>query len=63
MLTDANRHCYRAQCFATARALAQRLGAAPEGGYTVSFQSRLGRTPWIKPYTDLVLPELAQRRA
>ncbi|MFP2928990.1 ferrochelatase [Pyxidicoccus sp. 3LG] len=59
-LTDANRHCYRAQCFATARGLAERLGLAKDG-WTVSFQSRLGRTPWVKPYTDLVLPELAQR--
>lgn len=28
---------------------------------TVSFQSRLGRTPWIKPYTDIVIPQLAQK--
>jgi ferrochelatase len=52
-----NRNCYRAQSYATARALAARLGLA-EGGYGVSFQSRLGRTPWIRPYTDVVLPEL-----
>ncbi|GAC1346448.1 MAG: ferrochelatase [Myxococcales bacterium] len=57
-IVDANRDCYRAQCFATARALAARLGLAA-GGSTVCFQSRLGRTPWIKPYTDLLLPELA----
>jgi ferrochelatase len=57
-IVDANRDCYRAQCFATARALAARLGLAG-GAYTVTFQSRLGRTPWIKPYTDLVIPELA----
>ncbi|HYO57533.1 ferrochelatase, partial [Archangium sp.] len=60
VLTEANRHCYRAQCFATARGLASRLGLAPEG-WSVSFQSRLGRTPWVKPYTDVVLPELAAR--
>ena len=59
-MVDANRDCYRAQCFATARALATRL-ALPEGGFTVCFQSRLGRTPWVKPYTDLVIPELAAR--
>lgn len=59
-LTEANRHCYRAQCFATARGLAKRLGLAPEG-WSVSFQSRLGRTPWVRPYTDVVLPELAAR--
>ncbi len=60
VLTEANRHCYRAQCYATARGLATRLGLAAEG-WSVSFQSRLGRTPWVKPYTDLVLPELAAR--
>ena len=25
----------------------------------MAFQSRLGRTPWIRPYTDEVLPQLA----
>jgi protoporphyrin/coproporphyrin ferrochelatase len=59
-LTETNRHCYRAQCFATARGLAGRLGLAREG-WSVSFQSRLGRTPWVGPYTDGVLPELAAR--
>jgi ferrochelatase len=59
-IVDANRDCYRAQCYATARSLAARLGLAA-GSWSVSFQSRLGRTPWIRPYTDLVLPELAAR--
>jgi len=58
-LGEANRDCYRAQCFATARALAARLALAP-GSWSVCFQSRLGRTPWIKPYTDLRLDELAR---
>ncbi|MBL9019975.1 MAG: ferrochelatase, partial [Myxococcales bacterium] len=57
-LTSPN--CYRAQSYATARALAGRLGLAPET-YTVCFQSRLGRTPWIQPYTDVVLDEMAAR--
>jgi ferrochelatase len=52
-----NRHCYRAQSFATARGLAERLGLDAARS-SVSFQSRLGRTPWIRPYTDVVLPEL-----
>jgi ferrochelatase len=56
----ANRDCYRAQCYATTRALVARLGLR-EGGYSTSFQSRLGRTPWIQPYTDQVLLELAGR--
>jgi ferrochelatase len=55
---EANRNCYRAQCFATARALAARLGLA-EGGWSVSFQSRLGRARWIHPYTDAVIARLA----
>jgi ferrochelatase len=52
--------CYRAQCFATARALARAL-ELPEGDWSASFQSRLGRTPWIAPYTDEVMPQLAAR--
>jgi ferrochelatase len=55
-----SRDCYRAQCFATARSLAARLGLT-DGTWTVSFQSRLTRVPWIKPYTDEVLPELAKK--
>lgn len=57
---EANKNCYRAQCFFTAKALADRLGIKKED-VTVCFQSRLGRTPWIKPYTDEVLPHLASR--
>jgi ferrochelatase len=58
-LVEANRNCYRAQCFVTARALAGRM-ALPDGEWSVSFQSRLGRTPWIRPYTDERLVELAK---
>lgn len=46
--------CYRAQSFATARALASELGLKPEE-WSVSFQSRLGRAKWIGPYTEDVL--------
>jgi protoporphyrin/coproporphyrin ferrochelatase len=55
-----NQHCYRAQCFETSRLLTRELGI-PENHYTVSFQSRLGRTPWIKPYTDEVIKELTAK--
>ncbi len=55
---DANRHCYRAQCYATTRALTAAFGVEP-GGYTVSFQSRLGKDPWVQPFTDQVIPKLA----
>jgi ferrochelatase len=57
---DANRSCYRAQCYATTRALAAALELTSDQ-HSVSFQSRLGRTPWIQPFTDHVLPELAER--
>lgn len=59
-ITESNQYCYRAQCYETSRLLAQALKLAPEQ-YRVSFQSRLGRTPWIKPYTDEVLPGLIQQ--
>jgi len=55
-----NRLCYRAQCFATTGALVKALGLT-EGRYSTSFQSRLGRTAWIKPYTDIVFGELRQQ--
>lgn len=55
-----NQHCYRAQCFETTRQLVRGLGI-PEGKYTTCFQSRLGRTPWIKPYTDDVIRELPKK--
>jgi protoporphyrin/coproporphyrin ferrochelatase len=51
--------CYRAQCFATTRAFVKAAGV-PEGKYSVSFQSRLGKDPWLKPYTDYELLRLAQ---
>jgi ferrochelatase len=52
--------CYRAQCFATSRAVAAALGLAPERVST-SFQSRLGRARWIGPTTDDLLVSLAGR--
>ncbi|MEM8894437.1 MAG: ferrochelatase [Bacteroidota bacterium] len=58
-LTPKNRFCYRAQCFETTRLIAAQLGLKDEE-YTVCFQSRLGKDPWIKPYTEDVLKELAE---
>jgi ferrochelatase len=46
--------CYRAQCFATTRAFARRAGLSSEQ-WRLSFQSRLGREPWLTPYTDVEL--------
>jgi len=58
-IVEANRNCYRAQCVATARLLADAL-AIPEARRRVCFQSRLGRTPWIRPYTDELLAQEAR---
>ena len=61
-LGGANQRCYRAQCFATARALQAAVGL-PDDKVTVCFQSRLGRTPWIGPFTEAVLADLGAQKA
>ncbi len=59
-MTNANQYCYRGQCYATSRLIAAAL-QLPAEKYAVAFQSRLGRTPWIKPYTDILLPGLIKQ--
>lgn len=59
-IAPSNRTCYRAQCYASARAIAHHLDL-PADRFTVSFQSRLGRMPWIRPYTDETLETLAKQ--
>ena len=61
-LSQHNTYCYRAQCYETSRLIAHELNLNAKD-YVVSFQSRLGRTPWIKPYTDLILKELRDQGA
>ncbi|BBD80864.1 ferrochelatase, protoheme ferro-lyase [Aerosticca soli] len=51
---------YRDQCLATARRLRERLGLA-EDALVLSFQSRVGREPWLSPYTDATVRALAAR--
>jgi ferrochelatase len=58
--SSAHKTCYRAQCFATTAAFVQYAGI-PREKYSVSFQSRLGRDPWLKPYTDFELERLAKQ--
>ncbi|WP_316842086.1 ferrochelatase [Pedobacter gandavensis] len=59
-LTDVNKFCYSAQCHDTARLIAKRLNI-PAEKYSVCFQSRLGKEPWVQPYTSDVLKELAEK--
>ena len=56
-ICTANRNCYSAHCYATARALAEKLELGPDR-WELSFQSRLGRDPWLVPYTDVRIEEL-----
>lgn len=58
--SPAHATCYRAQCFKTVAAFVARA-QIPKGKYSVAFQSRLGRDPWLKPYTDVELPKLAEQ--
>lgn len=50
---------YHCLCQKTARLTAEALGLAP-GRWSLSFQSRISRQPWLKPYTDLVIKQLAE---
>ena len=50
---------YYCQCLKTGRLLREALGWE-EGRYVVSFQSRFGKDPWLRPYTDETVAELAK---
>jgi protoporphyrin/coproporphyrin ferrochelatase len=58
--SPAHATCYRAQCFKTVAAFVAKANV-PKNKYSVSFQSRLGKDPWLKPYTDFELAELPKR--
>lgn len=51
---------YPDQCHETARRLGDALGM-PEDDLVVTFQSRLGRQPWLRPYTDDTIEQLARQ--
>ncbi len=56
----AHKTCYRHQCFETTKLLAKKLNLK-DGTYSNSFQSRLLKDPWLKPYTDFELEKLPER--
>jgi|FLYM01.1.fsa_nt_gi protoporphyrin/coproporphyrin ferrochelatase len=61
-LSDKNRLCYRAQCFESSRRMTDEL--SKQGihiPWSISFQSRLGRQEWIKPYTDHEIERLVKK--
>ena len=54
-----NANCYKATCYATTRLLVKEL-KLEQGTYSTCFQSRLGRDPWLMPYTDLTIEKLGK---
>lgn len=52
--------CYRHQCFEVTRQTTELLNL-DQNKVHQSFQSRLLKDPWLKPYTDLVLEELPKK--
>lgn len=52
-----NAHCYSAQCYETARCITKELDLKKED-FTICFQSRLGKSPWIQPYASEVIKNL-----
>ncbi len=59
-LTENNKFCYSAQCYDTARLIAEKLNLEKDK-FTVCFQSRLGKDPWVQPYTSEIIKELAAK--
>jgi len=49
---------YPGQCEQSVADIASALGCA-DGDYLLTYQSRVGREPWLQPYTDKTLEELA----
>ncbi|MCH2199063.1 MAG: ferrochelatase [Flavobacteriales bacterium] len=60
-INEENKFCYKATCYATTRAIAERLGMKEED-YTVCFQSRLD-SKWLRPFADEVVEEQAEKGA
>lgn len=58
-ITEENKFCYKATCYATTRMLAESLNI-PKEKYTVCFQSRLDEK-WLKPFSDKVVEECAKK--
>lgn len=60
-ITEDNKYCYKAECYATTRMIAEKL-SIPEEKYTVCFQSRLDKD-WLEPFSDKVVIEQAKKGA
>jgi ferrochelatase len=58
-ITEENKLCYKATCYATTRLLVEKLNI-PQEKYTVCFQSRLDKK-WLEPFSDKVVEECAKK--
>tara|TARA_B110000093_G_scaffold158626_1_gene177776 strand:- start:4029 stop:4562 length:534 start_codon:yes stop_codon:yes gene_type:complete len=57
--SEAHKTCYRHQCFETTKEIVKLLDLKGKT-HSNSFQSRLLRDPWLKPYTDFEFERLAK---
>lgn len=57
--SPAHEFCYRHQCYETTKLVATQLNLK-ESTYSTSFQSRLGKDPWLQPYTDKTIDNFAK---
>lgn len=57
--SPAHEFCYRHQCLETSKLIAEKLNLE-ENNYSISFQSRLGRDPWLQPYTNKTIDDFAK---
>jgi len=58
--SNQNSFCYVAQCHATTSAIAAQLSLT-EDRYSICFQSRLGKEPWLQPYASETISKLAHQ--
>ena len=57
--SEAHLYCYNHQVIKTTELVAERLNL-PEDRFSVSFQSRVLKDPWITPFTDSEIERLAE---
>ncbi len=55
--SPAHEYCYKHQCLVTTRLVAERLGISKDK-YSIAFQSKLGRSEWLKPATTARMEQL-----
>lgn len=57
--TNERMYCYRSACYETSRKITEKLGI-PKDKWIQVFQSRLGKDPWLEPYAEETVINLAK---